>query len=241
LAALPPLTLTFNSKDLIVRQVFLSPTGGPLLWALALAGALLTARYTFRLIFVVFYGPAGPLPIRRAGGLMLVPLMALAIGAGLAGAADLAAELFGAEGFFRFLHQVLPPAPTAAGRSDHGATQWLSLALSLAGGAGTYWLYVRRPDLPRRAAAGTAAAALHRFLLGGLGFDWLYDRLLVRPYCWLARVNARDAVDWLVERPARLSEALHGVLAAAQTGQVRWYAVGVAVGAIVLTALMVWL
>jgi NADH-quinone oxidoreductase subunit L len=52
LAAVPPLTITFNSKDLILNQALLSE-GGLSLWILGLIGTFLTAAYTF-LVFVVF-------------------------------------------------------------------------------------------------------------------------------------------------------------------------------------------
>ena len=57
LAALPLITAGFYSKDLIIWQAFASVRGGPWLWAAALAGALLTALYTFRMVFLTFDGP----------------------------------------------------------------------------------------------------------------------------------------------------------------------------------------
>src|SRR5215510_5525264 len=58
LAALPLVTAGFYSKDLILWETWSSPKGGPRLWAAGLIGALLTAVYTFRMVFITFFGEA---------------------------------------------------------------------------------------------------------------------------------------------------------------------------------------
>jgi NADH-quinone oxidoreductase subunit L len=65
LAALP-MTSGFFSKDQILLQAYMLPELGPWLWLGGLLGALLTAIYSFRLVFVVFFGEAKtqPLPCR---------------------------------------------------------------------------------------------------------------------------------------------------------------------------------
>ena len=55
LAALP-MTSGFFSKDQILLQAYQLPDLGPGLWMAGLLGALLTAIYSFRLVFVVFFG-----------------------------------------------------------------------------------------------------------------------------------------------------------------------------------------
>ncbi len=52
-----PLTSGYYSKHDIMLYAWAMPNTGPWLWGLALIGALLTAIYTFRLVFVVFFGP----------------------------------------------------------------------------------------------------------------------------------------------------------------------------------------
>src|SRR5205814_1532287 len=58
LAALPLVTAGFYSKDLILAEAWTSPQGSFWLWLGGLVGALLTAIYTFRLVFVTFFGEA---------------------------------------------------------------------------------------------------------------------------------------------------------------------------------------
>src|SRR6202012_2765504 len=55
IAGLPPLS-GFFSKDAILYQAFLSPTAGPILWAVGLLTAGLTAFYMFRLWYLTFLG-----------------------------------------------------------------------------------------------------------------------------------------------------------------------------------------
>ena len=55
LAALP-LTSGFYSKDAILLSAYHASWNGPLLWGVGLLGALLTSIYSFRLVFLVFFG-----------------------------------------------------------------------------------------------------------------------------------------------------------------------------------------
>ena len=56
LSALPLVTAGFYSKDLILWQAWSSPTGGLWLWLAGLFGAFITSLYTFRMVFVTFFG-----------------------------------------------------------------------------------------------------------------------------------------------------------------------------------------
>ncbi len=66
LAALP-LSSGFFSKDQILLSAYLMPGVGPWLWFGGLVGALLTAIYSFRLVFVVFFGSVKLSQIIRRG------------------------------------------------------------------------------------------------------------------------------------------------------------------------------
>src|SRR6516225_4306352 len=59
LAGLPLITAGAYSKDLILWDEWSSPLGAPGLWAAGIAGVFLTSLYTFRLIFLVFFGRPG--------------------------------------------------------------------------------------------------------------------------------------------------------------------------------------
>src|SRR5208337_5491884 len=86
LSALPFVTAGFYSKDLILSLVRSSPRGGPWLWMAGVLGALLTALYAFRVVFVVFFGEQTRTVEERSTMAVKVPLMVLAlfaVGAGV--------------------------------------------------------------------------------------------------------------------------------------------------------------
>ena len=91
--------------------------------------------------------------------------------------------------------------------------------------------------MPTRSAP---AMALYRLWRAGWGFDWLYDRLLVRPFLWLARINRADFIDASVDALIWLGVWSHRALSLTQTGQVRWYAACVTAGSILLVGLSIW-
>ena len=76
LAALP-MTSGFFSKDEILLQAYQLPDLGPGLWMAGLLGALLTAIYSFRLVFVVFFGEANTEPDKDTEWRMAIPLSIL--------------------------------------------------------------------------------------------------------------------------------------------------------------------
>ena len=65
--------------------------------------------------------------------------------------------------------------------------------------------------------------------------------LLVRPYVCIARANRSDVVELFYETIAGINRAFYFALSATETGQVRWYAKAVALGAVVVVAIMVFL
>ena len=171
---------------------------------------------------------------------MGVPLAVLSVLSLAAGFVEMPASLGGRPLFSEFLRAVFPAgAAEGAGAGMEATLQVVAGAVSLAGVAVAYLFFLRRRDWAERLAGAPLAAALRRWWLAGWGFDWAYDRLLVRPFVWIARANRRDVIDFIFIGIARLAEFLWRVLSVTQTGQVRWYAMGVAIGAAVLIAIAV--
>ena len=218
LAGVPWITAGYWSKEAIILAAWENGApgiDGAWLYAAGVAGAALTGLYTFRLVFVAFFGPGQ----RRAEAgtehslRVLLPLSIL-----------MALSLVGA----------LIPQPLAAvlPEGHHGThPAWTLWVASLAGVAGIAlaWLLYGRGTAGR--ASDSAAA---RFARGGLGFDWLYDRLLVRPLTGIAHANRNDILDRVFDGIAWLNREFHAGLAATQTGRLRWYAAGIAGGAALL-------
>ena len=82
---------------------------------------------------------------------------------------------------------------------------------------------------------------VHKFWHSGWGFDWLYDRIFVFPFLWLARINRADIVDGFYGLVVEISRAANGMIVKTQTGYLRWYALSIAAGLVALITLGVML
>ena len=240
LAALPLLTAGFYSKDLILYWALTSERGAAWLWLCGLVGAVLTALYGFRLFFRVFYGPRRQEPAPERGPALKVPLVVLAVLAIVGGFLNLPRYMGGAE-LIANLTELVLPAPRAVEGS--GLELMLSLAASLASLAGlglAYWLYLRSPGLIESLRRTFWSSALARLWAAGWGFDLAYHWLVVYPYSWLASANRADVIDRFYQGLAWLALGASRALSASQNGLLRWYALGIGLGAAALLALAVW-
>jgi len=240
LAAVPPLTLTFNSKDLILNQVLLSGRSGIGLWILGLAGTFLTALYTFRMVFVVFFGPERAKPEREPLRGMVVPFVVLAFLGAVAGLPELLTTVSGAQGFYYFLHSAMPgPVRDFESAGSPWLLQVVYVVTALGGIAVAYLLYEHAPQYVRLMVSTPTGSLLHRWWFADWGFDWLYQQLFVRPYVGLARLNRGDFVDVFYRALALGSRVINGLLSATVNGNVRWYVAAIAGGAVLVVGLVV--
>ncbi len=240
LAALPPLTLTFNSKDVILNQALQLPQGGSLFWGLGLIGAFLTAFYTFRLFFVVFAGPTNEhVPKAAPSRIMVYPLTTLAFLAALSGTPELLKTVAGTEGFYDFLHTAMPKVADKLGSAEVWGLQALYASTSALAIGLAYGLYVRRRDAIETILRVPRAASFHRVLLAGWGFDWIYATVFVRPYVWIARTNRDDVLNLWSRSVAHICQLCHQGLSLSVTGNAKWYVAGVAIGSLIALAFVV--
>jgi NADH-quinone oxidoreductase subunit L len=61
----------------------------------------------------------------------------------------------------------------------------------------------------------------------------------VQPYLWIARADKDDFVDLIYDGIAAIVRGLYRMMVRTQTGQLRWYATGIALGAVVTLAIVV--
>jgi len=239
LAGFPLVTAGFYSKDAILWAAWSSPQGSAWLWAAAWTGALLTGIYIFRAVFLVFFGEVRQQPTRTPGIRIRLPLVALGVLSVVAGFLEIPRTLGGFTPFSDFLRTALPAqASSAAGPGAESVLQLLASFASLAGIAVAYYLFRRAPELADRMARTPAGAAVHRFWFSGLGFDRLYDALLVQPFLSAARSNRGDFLDTFPLAVAWTSQLFFRFLRATQTGQVRLYAKVVAAGTVLVAAVV---
>jgi NADH-quinone oxidoreductase subunit L len=239
LAGFPLVTAGFYSKDWILWEAWASPIGSPWLWGAGMSGALLTAIYSFRLVFRVFFGERQTEVCTKPGSVMNIPLVTLAGLSLVSGVLQLPRALGDVPFFGQFVGSALPSVEATASVMTELAFQVLTMTVTLLGIFTAYVLFLRRPELVA-ALAGTAwGGALSRFLFNGWGFDRLYDVLFVRPFLWVARANKDDLIDQAYDGLAWLSRDCYAALRWTQTGQIRWYAAVLAAGSIVIVALAV--
>ncbi len=236
LAGVPPLA-GFFSKDEILAAAM--GEGHHLMFLLLLAGALLTAFYTFRLLYLAFSGsPRMSKDVlhhaQESPWVMSVPLVVLALLTVTAGfvlglPSDGTRFAYSLEGVF---------AP------HDGKHSYLVLLLSVvvvaAGWAFARQRYQRTPVKPER--VGEPRSALRRLLLNAYYVDALYDRAIVRPLYALSVVLARafdlGLIDGIVNGIGRAVVAWGGVMRRLQTGYAVNYALTMLAGAVVLVAFL---
>jgi NADH-quinone oxidoreductase subunit L len=234
-----PLTAGFFSKDDVLVAAWMS---GPLGQALALLGlltALMTAFYSFRLVFVTFWGPSHVDPhhadhIHEPSRTITVPLVILA------GFSILTGYL----GIPSFLEPVFATGSEHTG--GHGAAglgiMIAATVMGLSGIAGAYYVYVLNPDLPDRFARQWDS--LYRGSLNKWYVDEAYDRAFVKPTMTAAaalwkRVDV-EVIDGAVNGVARGVAWGGWLLRLVQSGQTQHYALAMAGGIVVIiTMLMV--
>jgi NADH-quinone oxidoreductase subunit L len=160
----------------------------------------------------------------------------------IAGLVELPHTLGGRAYFSEFMASALPALDYV--RGDTRAELILQIvagAVSVAGIYLAYLFFLRRRAIAESLARSSVGAALDRFWFAGWGFDWLYKKLFVGPYVWLARVNKDDFIDSIYDGIAKLNEVLYRALSVTESGKVRWYMTGIAFGAIVAIAIAVFL
>jgi NADH-quinone oxidoreductase subunit L len=225
LAALPLITAGFYSKDEILWEAFAS--GHSWLLYAGLAGAFLTSIYTFRLIFIAFHGEQQTEAHAGHGVAHWLPLSVLIVLSTFIGAL-ITPPLAG----------VLPQSLGHAGGEAKHSLEIASGAIALAGIVLAALLFLGK----RSFATAVAQSGLGRFLsawwFAAWGFDWLYDKLFVRPYLLLCRLLGRDPIDRSISLIPRLARGGNALLARSETGQVRWYATSIAGGAVLVLGLL---
>ncbi len=178
-----PLLSGFFSKDAILTSAFAN--GHYAVWGLGIAGAVLTAFYMFRLVFLTFYGderlsPEARHHLHESPGIMTAPLIILAVLSVFAGYIGLPAVVGHKADFFgRFLE----PVVRAAAEPVSAAVEWNLILLSTVAAAGglfiAYLFYIRQPAVPRRLAA--RFPWIYKLLTGKYYVDEFYDAVIVRP------------------------------------------------------------
>lgn len=240
LSAFPLITAGFYSKDMILWQVWSSSSESALLWSAGLLGAFITSIYTFRMVFLTFFGVSKTDVSHQPGRRMYVPLVILAVLSALSGFVEIPETLGNVSLFSNFMQPVFPEQTANHGNAgSETLLQIITSFVSLSGIFVAYLLYHRKPHLAVQLAQSSAGSIVRRFWLAGWGFDWLYEKLFINPFLWLTRISRNDFIDSGYAGIARLNRVANGVLVRTQTGNIRWYAMGVVVGVVVFLGIVI--
>ena len=243
-----PGTSGFFSKDEILYLAFLK---SPYLWVVGLLGAACTAFYMWRLMGLAFWGEPRDHHAydhaHESPWTMTLPLALLAVGALLAGLLGLPKIWGGSFAIEGWLEPALTYGrPELIETAEHGshALAWGLMAVStvVALGSGlTGFLIYRKGTAPEEAFAGRHPV-LYRVLSNKYYVDEGVEALILAPARWLGNfawkffdVIIIDGIG--VNLPGALTRIAGDFTARIQTGRVRNYALGMALG----TVLLLWI
>jgi NADH-quinone oxidoreductase subunit L len=240
LSALPLVTAGFYSKDLILWKAWSAGSGGIALWAAGLFGAFITSIYTFRMVFLTFFGGSKTPVSHKPGAKMLAPLIILAVLSIIGGFVEQPETLGNLPLFSNFLRTVFSVKAVEPGVGEE-MLQIIASIVSLAGVFVAYLFFVRVPQYADRIARIRMFESIRIFWLAGWDFDAMYDHLLIRPFMWLTRTSRHDFIDSFYSIITALNRMLSTMLSKTQTGNIRWYAMGMVVGAVVFLGIVMFL
>jgi len=256
-----PIFAGFFSKDEILGEAF--NRGYPVFYAVGIVTALMTAFYSFRMMYMTFHGSwRGPAElwqhIHESVPSMVVPLQILAVPTVLAGL------VLGIPPEDGLIHRWLEPVFAGSDRAgivagslaakEHGFSPLgiggLLLVIGAAVGVAGIWLayrwYVREPDAPRRFVAaipfglgpGMYAASVNKYYVDDI-YQLVFARggVLVAQALWWFDVHV---IDGAVNGAAWLAQRIGARLRTAQTGRVENYGLGMAAGLILVLVVYAW-
>ncbi|TCL70423.1 NADH-quinone oxidoreductase subunit L [Rhizobium sp. BK251] len=239
----------FFSKDVIIEATYAShsPLAGFAFWMLVIA-ALFTSFYSWRLIFMTFFGQPRASHevmhhVHESPQVMLVPLYILALGAVFAGGA-FEGRFYGEE-YAEFWKGALFTLPhNELVEEFHHVPAWVGLSPFVAMVVGfviAWYMYIRSPSTPRVLAK--QHRVLYHFLLNKWYFDELYDFLFVRSAKALGRFLWQKGDIGVIDTygpngvAARVVDVTNRVVRL-QTGYLYHYAFAMLLG---IAALVTWM
>jgi len=225
LAALPWVTVGFYSKDEILWQAF--TTNHKELFYAGLLGAFMTSIYTFRLIFVAFHGEPKTEVHAIHGADYWLPLGILLVLSTAVGAL-----------IHPPLQGVLPMSPEGEEAMKHHV-EIVTITVAVVGTLLATFLFLFDTRIVKSIASSSVGKLLTRWWFAAWGFDWLYDKIFVKPFLFLASLLRKDPIDKTFNLIPAGTELAHRLLSATQTGSVRWYAATIAAGVVIILAALV--
>jgi NADH-quinone oxidoreductase subunit L len=246
-----PFFAGYYSKDIMLEAAFGAHSAvGTFAFWMGIAAAVLTAFYSWRLLYMTFHGTPRMDQhtfdhAHESPPVMMGPLVVLALGAVFSGFAGY--ELFVGHGEEAFWGESILMLAREGGENilemAHHVPSWVKLlpfVMGVIGISAATVAYILRPGIP--AATAKAVRPLYLFLLNKWYFDEAYDWLFVKRSWQLGQIFWRHGDQSFIDGfgpdgIASMARALAGRASALQSGYVYHYAFAMLIG---VSALISW-
>ena len=200
-----PLTAGYYSKDAIIEGAF-AASAAPHMFAFVLlvVAAFFTSFYSWRLMFLTFFGTARCSNetlghVHESPPVMLVPLVILSFGALFAGAV-FAGLFVGGEQTGFWAGSIFTAADNQILVELKQVPGWVVLSpliMMISGFVLAWVMYIYRPAWPGEIAE--QHDLVYKFLLNKWYFDEIYDFIFVRPAKWLAGLFWKGGDGYVID------------------------------------------
>ncbi len=240
----------FFSKDEILWRAYLGGDLGRFLWFLGTAAALLTAFYSWRLIFLTFHGKFRGTKeqehhLHESPRVITVPLILLAVGAVAAGWVGIP-PIFMEHGdrIGEFLAPVLGHPESHGTHAQEAFVMGASIAVAVAGLFVAFIMYIRKTDLPVK--LGSAFQPVYKLLFNKYWIDELYSKTLVQPVMRASEkiilgIFDTKIIEGIVNGVPNLIGAFSRKFRGIQTGLLSNYALVMAFGVLFIVGVWIFL
>jgi len=235
-----PFLSGFFSKDEIFA--FTYAHGGPLWWGLVGLGAMLTAIYMCRLLYVTFFGEFRGTHeqqhhLHESPAVMTVPLIILAVLSILGGFLNTPhfLHLGNEQWLAHWFSSVIPLNEMHLEASTEWSLMLFTTGLAVVVITVLYFVYGKKSNLPVTDEAQTGLTRLiaHKFYV-----DEIYDFLFVRPLEKLSKIFHYyvdiQGIDGLVNGVGAGVQRVGAEFRKLQNGNIEYYLLGMVVGALLL-------
>jgi len=251
-----PGTAGFFSKDALIEAVHLADIpGSTYAWVCLMIGVFVTALYSFRMLFLVFFGQErmdedAKHHVHESPWVVTLPLVVLAFFSLVIGWPTIGPLLFG--DFFGAAIYVLPAHDVLGqlGEGYHGPWAFLLHGLmapvvwiAFAGVATAWYLYLKNPLLP--AHIEQRFKTIYRVLVNKYYFDWFNENVIARFSLLLGlglwRGGDVAIIDGVViDGTARSIGRFAGIVRRLETGYLYHYAFAMVIGLVVFAGWLIW-
>jgi NADH-quinone oxidoreductase subunit L len=240
----------FFSKDEILWRAYLGGDLGKFLWFLGALAALLTAFYSWRLIYLTFHGTFRGTEeqehhIHESPPVITVPLMFLAVGAVAAGWVGIP-PIFMEHGdrIGEFLAPVLGHPEGHGTHAQEYFVLGVSIFVAVAGLFIAFIMYLKKTDLPEKLAS--MFRPVHNLLFNKYYIDELYSKTIIQPVMkgaekvilgFFDKIIIEGIVNGVPALIGIFSQRIRGI----QTGLISNYGVAMAIGALCIIGFFIFM